>query len=42
MCVYCGYESTQMICDYCQSELESEFQQLMLDTCDTAGSEDEE
>ena len=46
MCVYCGYESTQMICNYCQSELESEleseFQQLMLDTCDTAGSEDEE
>ena len=42
MCVYCGYESTQWICDYCKSELESEFQQLMLDTCDTAGSEDEE
>lgn len=42
MCVYCGYESTQMICNYCQSELESKFQQLMLDTCDTAGSEDEE
>ena len=42
MCVYCGYESTQWICNYCQSELESELQQLMLDTCDTAGSEDEE
>lgn len=42
MCVYCGYESTQWICDDCQSELESEFQQLMLDTCDIAGFEDEE
>ena len=49
MCVYCGYESAERICNYCQSELESEFQQLesefqqlILDICDTAGSEDEE
>lgn len=42
MCVYCGYESAERICNYCQSELESELQQLILDICDAAGSEGEE